>query len=790
MEVPAALSSALAGRYIIERPLGVGGMATVWLAQDLRHSRSVALKLMRPGLAETLGPERFLREIQIAAGLSHPHILPLHDSGSAGGMLYYVMPYVAGESLRARLARDKQLPVEEALEIARILAGALTYAHAHGVIHRDIKPGNILFEAGHPILVDFGIARAVSVAGQEPLTVSGVAMGTPAYMSPEQASGREELDARSDIYSLACVVYEMLAGTPPFTGTTAAVVLARHLTDPVPSLRAVRAAIPVHVEEAILHALAKSPAGRFTTPAEFMDALSGSAPRGGWRRSAMPRLRGRRLLLGLVALGLAGVLALLVRVGLPLRSPGPTRIAVLLYDNLGAAEDGAFADGLAEEISYRLAGIPGLRIIGRQSVLRYKNAPKSPAEFGKELGVDYVLGGTMSFDRSVVGPARMRINSSLQRASDNSIVWNDKEEGVLGDVFGLQANIAERVLAALNISLGEQERRARQAIPTRNLAAYQEYLIGRSQIRLYSEARIRAGIGHFERAVSLDSTFALAYSGLANAWMAHPNFWNRLDSTKNLVPSASEAYRRAERAVRHALALDSTMIEAQFQLISLRQRSTLDFGHSTAELYALVARDPDNPDMHRALRAALSAQGRVEEALVQSRKTVELDPLSPLANTYLAVDLSATGRTTEAMEALRIAIEMSPSFGQAYMILGTLLLQTGQREAGADSVRRFLELRDYPPAGDSVVAAALAGRGSVPAALEVLDGFARAEWEPEPRLAGLYALLGDKERALNVLERAKARRMWDLFLQRLQPFYDSLRDEPRFKAIWVVAPRH
>ena len=497
----------------------------------------------------------------------------------------------------------------------------------------------------------------------------------------------------------------------------------------------------------------------------------------------------RRLWFGLVALGLLGGAVLLARIGRSPPSSSQRRIAVLLYENLGAPQDASFADGLAEEITNRLSGIPGVVVIGRLSVLRYKNAPKNPIEIGKELGVDYVLGGTVSWDRSAPGSARVRINSSFQRASDNAIVWTRSDEGVLGDVFTLQADIAEGVLAALNISLGEPERRARRTVPTRNLAAYQEYLLGRSQWILRTGVNIQAAIGHFERAIALDSSFAMAYAALADAWSVYPSFWNRLDSTRNLVPSMAEAYRRADGAVLRALVLDSTLVEAHSALAYVRFLTTGDYVRALPELRAVVARDPSYPFARHWLRHAFAAAGQAEEALAQSRKAVELDPLSPLGNTILGVDLAATGHTTEAMKALRTAIEVSPNFAQAYMILGTLLLQTGQREAGADTLQRFLELRGYPRAGDSVVAAALADRGSVPAAVEALDRFARAEWEPEPRLAGLFALLGAKGHALDLLEAAKARRIAELPVQRYQPFFASLRDEPRFKALWVAAPR-
>lgn len=262
------LATALATRYTIERELGHGGMARVYLAQDLQHHRSVAIKVFRPELTAALGVERFLREIEIASRLHHPHILPLLESGEADGLLYYVMPYVAGDSLRERLIRERQLPLPDTIEISRQVADALHFAHRQDLVHRDVKPENILLADTGAMVADFGIARAITVAGGEQLTSTGVVVGTPAYMSPEQGAGEPHLDGRSDVFSLGCVVYEMLAGTPPFLGSTAQAIQARRVADPIPPLRTVRESIPEPVEAAIEPALAKVPADRFATPTE------------------------------------------------------------------------------------------------------------------------------------------------------------------------------------------------------------------------------------------------------------------------------------------------------------------------------------------------------------------------------------------------------------------------------------------------------------------------------------------------------------------------------------------
>jgi serine/threonine-protein kinase len=312
------LQQALGDRYRIERELGQGGMARVYLATDLRRQRTVALKVLRPELAALIGTGRFLREIEIAGKLSHPNIVPLFDAGDANGLPYFVMPFVEGESLRDRLRQEGQLAIEEALRITREVADALSYAHALGFIHRDIKPENILLSRGHALVADFGIARAVAASeGSNRLTETGMAIGTVDYMSPEQAAGSQQVDARSDLYSLACVLYEMLSGGPPFRGSTAQAVIARHLVDPVPPIRTVRGTVPESVEAATLSALAKSKADRFATVQEFIEALEGRRVSPLPFPAAVPpgsRRRRRTLLFGVLAAAVlaagAGYLAL------------------------------------------------------------------------------------------------------------------------------------------------------------------------------------------------------------------------------------------------------------------------------------------------------------------------------------------------------------------------------------------------------------------------------------------------------------------------------------------------
>ncbi len=411
------IQSALAPRYLVQRQLGAGGMAVVYLADDSRHGRQVAVKVMRPELAAAVGPDRFLREIRIAARLRHPHIVPLYDSGEAGGLLYYVMPYVEGESLRDRLRRERQLPVDEALGIAREVADALTHAHEHDLIHRDIKPENILLEGGHALVADFGIARALgSVATTQLTTATGLAIGTPAYMSPEQALGDAAIDGRSDVYALGCVLYEMLAGEPPYTGPTPQAIIARRLSEPVRSLRIVRETVPDRLERTVMRALARVPADRFPSATAFRDALLGcrEAPdrSDGVEAQAGRRIKRRRAVLAAAAgaaVTLAGVAIALPRIS-RVRGGGPPvaasaavpGVAVLPFRTV-VADPALWHEGIVDMLSYNLDGIGQLRKIDPVTVLtgwrRMGGSASTPLtaddarEVGRRLGGRYVVTG-------------------------------------------------------------------------------------------------------------------------------------------------------------------------------------------------------------------------------------------------------------------------------------------------------------------------------------------------------------------------------------------------------------
>ena len=445
------VKDALADRFAIERELGSGGMAIVYLAEDMKHHRKVAVKVLRPELVASVGADRFLREIQVAAGLNHPHILSLHDSGEADGFLYYVMPFVEGESLRTRLQRDNQLSIEEALRIALEIAEGLSFAHSHDVVHRDIKPENVLLANGHAIVADFGIAQAVCAGCDENLTRTGVVIGTPAYMSGEQARA-DQIDPRTDVYSLGCILYEMLSGQQPYRGGTVEEMLTLHIAGPIPSVRQLRPGVPQALDDVIQKALAKSRADRFATGTEFAEALRELSKQAAAAPRAWVRARYWYVAALAIALLLAGASVWVDRARYAPPVAGPRLIqslAVLPFVNLsGDPSERSFVDGMTDLLISRLAGVGVFAVISRTSIMRYKQTDKSLPEIAAELKVDAVIEGTVLR----VGD-RVRINAQLIDAATDRHLWATDYEWDLQDVLVLQSEIARAITEAISAEL-------------------------------------------------------------------------------------------------------------------------------------------------------------------------------------------------------------------------------------------------------------------------------------------------------------------------------------------------
>jgi serine/threonine-protein kinase len=646
------LRDALSDRYRLVRELGRGGMATVYLAQDLRHDRPVALKVLHPELARTLGPERFLREIKLCARLQHPHILTVLDSGDAGGNLWFTMPLVEGESLRDRLVREKQLPVEDAVQIAREAAEALDYAHRHDVIHRDVKPENILLSSDHALVADFGIAQALAgdASAEQRLTETGITLGTPAYMSPEQAAGARSLDARSDIYSLACVLWEMLAGEPPFSGPTPQAMIARRFTESPRPLRAVRETVPESVEKAVAKALSKSPADRHSSALKFGRALTATEPMPAPPTAARPHRYRSLALLGLgFLLGLGVLFGWLRRHNDAPAEAGAKRLAVLPFENLGDSADGYFADGMTDEVRGRLAALRGLQVIAHRSAAEYEGTTKSFQEIGRELGVDYLLVGKVRWEKSDSRQSRVRVSPELIEVAGSTTRWQQPFDAVLSDVFQVQGEIAGKVAQALDVALGAPERERIELRPTRSLAAYDAFLRG-------EEALIRAAdpersVADYERAVALDSSFMQAWARLSQA---HSVIYLNGTPTR-------EGAERARVAAERALALTPNAPEARMALGMYHQFVAGDYAKAL-EHFALARRaDPNNAELISA--AALSEQslGRWENALDYMKRAEVLDPRSSLVLLRLVRTQLWLRRHDEAAATADRGIQLDPT---------------------------------------------------------------------------------------------------------------------------------
>ena len=700
--VNSILAHALRDRYLLERELGRGGMATVFLARDLRHDRQVALKVLHPELAATLGPERFQREIRLAARLQHPHILTVHDSGETAGQLWFTMPLVEGESLRDRLRRETQLPVEDALRIATDAARALQYAHDHGVVHRDIKPENLLLtKDGSTLVADFGIARAVDSPGVERLTETGLSLGTPMYMSPEQATGERTVDTRSDQYSLACVLYEMLAGEPPFTGPTTQAVIARRLSGEVPALRRVRPSVPANVEHATLRALAPIPADRFPDAAAFAQAIASATPpplavSAATTAMVRPPLGARRRINGFIAgaLVLAAVVAVWhpwwqpVGTAAPLRAGdrgGKTQrvIAVLPFENLGPPEDEYFAAGMTDELTSRLSAVSGLGLIPSRAVQRYARTNMTMRDIGRELGIDYLLVGSVRWAGADSGSRRVRITLELLGAHDERQLWATTYDREITDIFAVQSDIAEHVIDRLGVTLLDGERHRLSAQPTRSHQAYTLYLKGRYFWNKRTEGNIETALDYFQQAVDLDPGYARAWVGIADAWIFR-GWYSRL--------APREAFPKAKSAAMRALEFDSTLAEAHASLAHILFEFDHDWTGAEREYRRAIELDSSYATAHHWYGGFLSAMGRHDEALQQAVTARALDPLSRIIQTWVGLRYYFAGKYDAAIAEYLKALELDPDFAPAHWHLGWAYEQTGRLKEGVSEAKRALAL--------------------------------------------------------------------------------------------------
>jgi serine/threonine-protein kinase len=731
--VHSPLFDALQDRYEIQRELGRGGMATVYLAQDLRHQRPVALKVLANGFAASISAERFLREIRVAARLNHPHIVPLHDSGEAGGTLFYVMPFVEGESLEQRLQRERQLPVETALRIVRDVADGLAHAHGLGIVHRDIKPGNILLMGSHALLADFGIARAVST-GDLPLTETGLALGTTTYMSPEQATGVEDVDERSDIYSLACVLYEMLAGTPPFTGPTAHAVLARKLSEPIPKLTVVRETVSPRLERTVEQAMARSTVDRTPTARAFIEALDALA------RPA------------------------------PAAPADTASTAVLPFVNMSAdPENEYFSDGISEELINVLAQIPGLRVAARTSSFSFKGKNVNVRALGEQLGVGTVVEGSVRW-----AGQRVRITAQLVNATDGYHLWSGNYDRELEDVFAIQDEIAGAIAAVLRVKLlgtaGAVQRHSPDPL------AYQHYLKGR---HLWNQDNTNAGraLEWFQKAVKRDPRYALPYAGMADCYCTIGAF--------QMAPQAP--IREAGiAAARKALELGDDIAESHFSSGYVRFYMQWDWAGAERDFHRALELNPNFEQPSLFLGVLLAALGRVEEAEAWAARGKAADPVSAFAQYIATVPAYLRHDWDRSIAGNLEALELNPALANPLWNLSVSLSFSGQHDRAIATGEQLVMVSQRAPAFLSTLITIYvrAGRLDEARAIEAeLDHRSKSEYVT-PYVFGLAkAWLGKVEEAFLLLEVAYDERNTLLWALASDAGSNPLRSDPRFEEL-------
>ncbi len=733
-----SVGGSLLDRYSIEREIGRGGMAVVHLAEEKKHARKVAIKILRPGFTASVGAERFLREIGIAARLSHPHIVPLIDSGETDGHLYYVSPFIPGGSLRDRLQVEKKLPLSEVQRIARDIGAALDYAHRNGFVHRDVKPENILFADGHALLADFGIAHAYYAPGTqavEAITEGGFAVGTPAYMSPEQATAEQNLDGTSDIYSLACVVYEMLAGEPPFLGDSPRATMVRHVMETPRPVRALRPDTPPAVERALAKALAKRPGERFASVVEFAVALQAQDDGNATHFSSATRT-----------------------------------VAVLPFVNASPDADTEYlSDGITDELIDRLAKVEGLRIASRTSVFALKGKPQDVRAIGALLGASVVLEGTVRKSLE-----RLRITAQLTSSDDGRLLWSQRYDRMESDVFAIQDEIANTIVTTLRATWFADLDQPVQKRYTQSLRAYALYLQGRYAWNKRTQEGVTEGIQYFEQAIAEDPGYALAYTGLADSYALQIDYRN--------VPVAN-GFKRAKGYALKALELDESLAEAHASLAWAMFIYDWDWDGAAREFRRSIELDARYATAHQWYAFLLASQRRLDEALVEAHTAQELDPASVSIRRALGYVYLYARRYDQARYHLTRAIAMNPTAEESYRVLGLTLTMNGQLD---EAERVLREATGLPGAGTytrATLAYSLARAGNreySETLLAELEAKRLRDYVSPVELATLHIGLGDNQHAIDWAERAyEERRGWMAYLN-VHPIMDPLRGEPRF----------
>ena len=785
-DVATRLSHALADRYRVERELGHGGMATVYLAHDIRHDRDVAIKVLHPELGAAIGAERFLREIRVAASLHHPNIVPLYDSGEADGTLYYVMPVAGGESLRGRLTRDGALSTAEAIRLAREVASGLDYAHRHGVVHRDIKAENVLLHEGHALIADFGIAKALTAARTDAggvsatLTQAGGSMGTPAYMAPEQAVA-DTVDHRTDLYAWGLLVYELLAGAHPFARhITPQALITAHLTEPPPPFRE-SDHVPPALAALVMQCLAKDPALRPDSAAAVLASLDAvgttptpSSPAAPSAPTAV-RSRRRRTAVEVAAAGLVVLLVLaawMVRDGrrAPVATaPAEQSLAVLPLANLsGDKADDYFGIGLAEEITRALAK-NGVRVIGRVSAATLQAKGLDERAIAKELGVTSLLTGAVQR-----AGGQLRINMTLVSASDGAVRWTEKYDRPITNVFAVQDEIARTVAATLLGSLRGTTAAAGQRAETSDPEAHAMFLQGQVLFNRRGARPLQQAIALFRQSSSRDPRYARAQASLAMALAVLPAYVP--DSATTLATTAVAAAQRA-------IAMDSTIAES-YTALGYAYSVLGELGRAESSFRHAIALDSTLATAWGWYGLLANRLGDYGAAHERVRRAQELEPASLVARAWEAQVLLLERRFAAADSVASVAIAMDSTFLLAWTWRANALLGMGKAaEAVALLEPRVAALTEGKPESvHGVLAYGYARGGRTREARALLENMRLRSGGRLPQTGAVAATLeelGDHEAAVATFGEAVAGHdVWLVQFPRMYS-YDRLRKDPR-----------
>ncbi len=786
------LQAALGDDYTIERELGGGGMSHVFLATERRLDRQVVIKLLPPDLAGGVSLDRFHREIQLVAKLQNPHIVPVITAGEADGVPFFTMPFVEGRSLRDLISSGAAMSITEGVNILRDVATALAYAHERGIVHRDIKPDNVLLSGGAAVVTDFGVAKAISTArqGTAPggsLTQIGFSLGTPMYMAPEQAAADPNTDHRADIYSFGVMAYELFTGAPPFAGRSPAALLAAQMTETPPPLSAARPDAPVPLVELVRRCLEKDPARRPQRATEIVQGLDQALVSSG--HTALGTTVGqpaRKTSRNVRALAFGATLAIAATAGLIIsrrsgRDSAPAAdsarsVAVLPLENIGGSDsDRYFSEGITDELTSTLGKIPGLRVASRTSVFALKGKGMDAREIAKTLKVSNLLEGTIRRSGE-----RLRVTAQLTNATDGLALWSDTYERQMKDVFQVQDDIAGSIAGALRVALAPtpngKNGLASGTVPagTEDLAAYDLYLRGRYFWHQRGNDALHRAAEYFGQAIDRDPTFARAYAGLADALGLLPIYG---------TTPADSAFPLARKAAEKALSLDSTLAEAHTTL-GLILKSTGEWDPAAAEFRRSLALDSAYATGHQWYAEVLIITGRVREAVAELERARDLEPLSPVINAELGYALGLAGRYQEGVLAGQRAVELDSTLWTGHAFLAFTRAFANEYATAVDGFRRAVKLGSGLDPLVGALAFSLAKTGQVDSAramLAPIEARAKGRGGSPIAIAMAYTGLGQKDAALTWLMRAaREKDPWLYAMSINAPIFDAIRDDPRF----------